>query len=322
MQTTHTLKSVLLDADTLGQDVSLRAFDISQDIDLKVYRSTSANELLDRVTDATVIFTNKVELNRDTLSHCSQLKYIGVLATGMNCIDLNYCNDHNIIVKNVEGYGTASVTQHALMLLLNLSCHSLQQFHQVQQGQWQQSSQFCLQTRGVVELSGKNAVIIGFGELGKQFAKLCQALGMNVIVPSTPGRETSSRPTLEHVLPKADVVSLHCLLSEKTEKLINAERLSLMKTSAILINTSRGGLIDEEALYDALKKNEIRGAGLDVLTQEPPSPDNILLSSGLPNLIITPHWAWGATESRQRLIDIASSHYKNFLKGYRILDSR
>lgn len=315
MKINEPFKSVILDADTLGQDVSLKPFDISSQIELLIHSKTLPNEVLARVKDATVIFTNKVELNKEILVQCTRLRYIGVLATGTNCIDVDFCKKHNIEVQNVEGYGTASVTQHALMLLLNLACNSLQQIQQVQQGLWQQSANFCLQTPGVIELSGKNAVIVGYGELGKQFARLCETLGMNVIVPSTPGREKSSRPNLDDVLPDADVVSLHCLLSDKTCEMINSKRLSRMKRSAILINTSRGGLINESDLYIALKSQEIGGAGLDVLTVEPPSSNNILLKSNLPNLIITPHWAWGAKESRQRLVNIAASHYTKFLNA-------
>ncbi len=308
-------KAVILDANSLGVgDVSLRAIEDIGSIDVISYENTPEIEILPRMQNADIVFTNKVPLYEKTLREAPNLKYIGVLATGTNCIDTDYCKSRGITVKNVEKYGTSSVTQHALMLLLNLVCKTQKQLQHARNGNWANSSQFCVMTPEVFELAGKTAVIVGYGELGKQFSRILEALGMNVTIASVPGRDSPSRMRLDEALPMADVVSLNCLLSPSTDKMMNEGRFSLMKKGAYFINTSRGGLVDEKALLQSLLSGHLGGAALDVLSTEPPDTNNALINANLDNLLITPHWAWGAVESRQRLIDIAASHLQAFLK--------
>ena len=307
------LKAVILDANTLGEDISIEPITSITGLDFTVYSTTQPHETLERIINCDIIFTNKVVLSKTLLSQAKNLRYIGVLATGVNCIDMAYCSQAGITVKNVEGYGTASVTQHAFMLLLNLACKSDMQFSQVKNNQWQQANRFCLPTPGVVELSGKTATIIGNGELGQAFGTIMQAMGIHVIKAQVPGRNIKQRVPLDEALKQSDIVSLHCLLSDHTSNMMDHERFQLMKKGAFLINTSRGGLIDEAALLHNLQNKHLGGAGIDVLSVEPPKAGNVLLEAKLPNLIITPHWAWGAVESRKRLVELAAQHLKTFI---------
>ena len=247
------------------------------------------------------------------LEQAPRCRYIGILATGMNNVDLDYCKQRGITVNNVAGYGTDSVAQHTLMLMLNLATSALATMRQVQQGEWSQSPFFCLLDNPVIELAGKHLVIVGYGTLGQRVAELAKAFGMRVSVAARPGTQHTSRRPLDELLPEADVVSLHCQLSDDTAEMINAERLALMKPGAFLINTARGGLIDEQALLTALTQNQIGGAALDTLSVEPPPADHPLLNAQLPNLLITPHSAWAAKEARQRLITLAVNKLSAFL---------
>ena len=307
------MKAVLLDADTLKPE----ELDISCLTDLPVsltqYATTTADERKERVHDADIILVNKVVLDAEVLRHAKQCKYIGVLATGTNNIDKDWCGQHGIEVANVEGYGTDAVAQHALMLLLNLSTSFAPYARDVNAGKWSAGPHFCLLDHPAMELAGKHLVIVGYGELGQRFAEMAKAMGMRVTVAARPGKADDDRPSLDSLLPDADVVSLHCLLTEDSHHLINAQRLSKMKPSAFLINTARGALIDEAALLQALKNGDIAGAGLDGLSTEPPPADHPLLNTGLPNLLITPHSAWVAKEARQRLVNIAAGRLSAFL---------
>ncbi len=309
------MKAVLLDADTLKPEeldlTGLTALPIS----LTQYATTTADERIARIKDAEIILVNKVVLDAEVLAHASACKYIGVLATGTNNIDKAYCQKQGIHVANVEGYGTDAVAQHALMLMLNLATSCPAYAADVDAGKWAAGPHFCLLDHPVMELAGKNLVIVGYGELGQRFAAMAKAMGMNVQVAARPGKSDDERPSLDALLPDADVVSLHCLLSEDSKHLINAERLKAMKPTALLVNTARGALIDEFALLNALKNGEILGAGLDGLSQEPPPADHPLLNTGLKNLLITPHSAWVAKEARQRLVNIATGHLKAFLSA-------
>lgn len=307
------MKAVLLDADTLNPaTLDLRCL-TELPITLSQYPHTSAEQCAERIADADIILTNKVILNKKLLSQAPKCRYIGVMATGTNNIDKAYCQSRGIVVANVEGYGTDAVAQHALMLMLNLTTSFSAYKRDVEQGVWSDGPHFCLLSHPVYELAGKHLVIVGYGELGRRFADLARALGMRVSVAARPGNAEDSRPSLDSLLSDADVVSLHCLLSDDTYHLINEERLSLMKPTALLINTARGALIDENALLLALKKGVIGGAGLDGLSTEPPPKDHPLLNTGLSNLLITPHSAWVAAEARQRLVNIAARHLANFL---------
>lgn len=307
------MKGVILDMASLKPDdldlASLEALPVSW----TYFDNTAANEVNARIKDAQIILTNKVVLSEQNLND-SQCRYIGVLATGMNNVDTDYCQAHDIRVANVEGYGTGSVVQHALMLLLNLTTSFVRYNQSVSAARWQQSEHFCLLDFPITELRDKHLVIVGSGQLGSGFARVCQALGMRVSFSARPGSSDDPRPPLDDLLSQADVVSLHCPATRDTENLINKAALEKMKPSAFLINTARGTLVDEHALAEALRSGSIAGAGLDVLSTEPPSSDNPLLAEPLDNLIITPHSAWGATESRQRLLDKAVSNIEQFLQ--------
>ncbi len=309
-----TLKNIVfLDADTLDlSTLNTRELE-ALNANVRLYPHTTEQQLVERLKGVDGVLVNKVVLSAKVLSAVPSLRYIGVTATGMNNIDLDYCRDSGITVKNVEGYGTDSVAQHTLMLLLNLATNFVQYRRDVAQGAWSSSSQFCLLNHPVMELAGKHAVIVGHGELGKRVEGLFKALGMRVSIAARPGKADDPRPSLTSLLPDADVVSLHCPLTEDTDKLINPDTLALMKPTCFLLNTARGGLIDEHALYEALASQRIGGAGLDVLSQEPPPCDHILLKHSLPNLLITPHNAWIGKQARQTLLNKSVAHLAAFL---------
>ncbi|KEQ18214.1 D-2-hydroxyacid dehydrogenase [Endozoicomonas numazuensis] len=311
-----TNKAVLLDAATLGDDVSLAAFQ-QLPLSLEVFDTSEPENVVERCRDAVAIFTNKVVIDESMLSSLPNLHYIGVLATGTNNIDLAACELRGIRVQNIERYSTASVAQHAMALILSLAGSIPAYSRDVENGTWGKSNSFCLLNHPIIELEGKTLLVIGFGDLGKATARLAEAFGMTVLKAAVPGSGTkgNDRVELDKGLKQADVVSLHCPLNESTANLLDQNRLSLMKSTAILINTSRGGLVDECALAKALESGRLGGAGFDVLTEEPPVNGNILLRTSLPNLIVTPHCAWGSLESRQRLINLAAQHYECFLEA-------
>lgn len=306
-------KVVFLDAETMDlSSLDTSALD-SLNADITLYHQTQMKDVSKRIQSVDAVLVNKVVLRADDLRQAKQLRYIGVTATGMNNIDHDYCQHAGITVQNVEGYGTDSVAQHTLTLALNLATNFVAYQQDVRKQAWSASSHFCLLNHPVIELAGKHAVIVGHGELGKRVEALFKAMGMKVSIAARPGKKDDPRPSLVSLLPHADVISLHCPLTEDTDKLIDADMLSLMKPTAFLINTARGGLIDEEALYHALKNNQIGGAGLDVLSVEPPPVDHILLKEALPNLLVTPHNAWIGDGARQKLLDRAIAHLADFL---------
>jgi glycerate dehydrogenase len=306
-------KVVFLDAETMDlSSLDTSALD-SLNADVTLYHQTQMKDVSKRIQSVDAVLVNKVVLRADDLRQAKQLRYIGVTATGMNNIDHDYCQHAGITVQNVEGYGTDSVAQHTLTLALNLASNFVAYQQDVRKQAWSASSHFCLLNHPVIELAGKHAVIVGHGELGKRVEALFKAMGMTVSIAARPGKKDDPRPSLVSLLPHADVISLHCPLTEDTDKLIDADMLSLMKPTAFLINTARGGLIDEEALYHALKNNHIGGAGLDVLSVEPPPVDHILLQEALPNLLVTPHNAWIGNGARQTLLDRAIAHLADFL---------
>ncbi len=309
-------RGVILDLDTFKADeLNLDAL-LSLPVDWQVYGMTTPAELEQRIHGCEVILTNKVVLNRSSIKGASCLEYIGVLATGVNNIDIQTAASSGITYTNVAGYGTPSVVQHTLMLMLNLATNFIGYQKSVGQGGWQAADTFCLLDKPINELADKHLLILGHGELGKAVEKLALAFGMRVTVATRPGRKpTALRPAFDEVLAEADFVSLHCLLSGETEGLINEQRLAAMKPTSFLVNTARGALVDESALLDALQRGEIAGAAIDVMVTEPPSKDNELLAAKLPNLIVTPHNAWASIESRQRLLNIAARNLKNWLEG-------
>ena len=310
------MKAVFLDYESLDQhDLDLSALEASFDT-LSLYPSTSQVQLLERVQHADVIISNKVIVDAATIQQCPNLKLILISATGTNNIDLIQARAQGIVVCNCQGYGTSAVAQHTLTLMLALATSLLQYDRAVQQGQWNKSPIFCFLDFPIVELEGKTLGILGYGELGQAVAKLAEAFGMKVLVGSLPNRPSdSSRIPFATLLPQVDFLSLHCPLTEDTRDLIDAKAFDAMKPSAFLINCARGGIVNEPALADALVQGKIAGAATDVLTVEPPKEGNVLLDQHLPNLIVTPHSAWGSVDARQRIVQQMIENAEAFKAG-------
>lgn len=284
---------------------------------LKVYDRTSNDRVLDRARNAQLILTNKTLLTGDTIESLSELKYIGVMATGCNVVDLQAARRRAITVTNVPEYGTRSVAQMVFAHILNLCQHVGEHGQSVSQGAWAKSPDFCYWDFPLIELAGLTIGIVGYGRIGRAVARLATAFGMHVLVnditaPTDLGDDI--KPVdLDTLFHRSDIVSLHCPLTPQTEKLVSRQRLKLMKSSAFLINTSRGPLVDEQALAGALDSGLIAGAGLDVLEQEPPAADNPLFAAR--NCYITPHIAWATASARERLMRIVVDNVKAFLGG-------
>ncbi|WP_347453225.1 2-hydroxyacid dehydrogenase [Acinetobacter thermotolerans] len=310
------MKAVYLDYKSLDQDdLNLQGLAAIFD-ELTLYPSTAKADVLSRVQDVDVIITNKVLIDADLIAQCPNLKMIQVSATGTNNVDSAVAKARGIVVCNCQAYGTAAVAQHTIMLMLNLATSFLRYQQKVQQGEWQKTDQFCLLNAPIVELSGKTLGILGYGELGKAVAKLAEAFGMKVIIGSLPNRPgDASRVPFQELLPQADFLSLHCPLTEETRDLISHAELDAMKSGAFLINCARGGVINEAALAQALREGKIAGAAVDVLTVEPPKEGNVLLDPSIPNLIVTPHNAWGSVDARQRIVDQMIENIKAFQSG-------
>ncbi len=270
-----------------------------------------------RIAGATIVISNKARLEELMLRAAPGLRLICVAATGTNNVDLDAARALGIAVCNVRGYATASVVQHVLTLILTLSTNLLE-FHQsIREGGWQKCPHFCMLDYPIRELAGKTIGIVGYGALGRGVAQAARdGLGMQVLVAQRKGTPSeSNRVPLDKLLPQVDVLSLHCPLTPETRGLIGAAELALMKPDALIVNTARGGIVDEIALIDALKAGRLGGAGIDVLTTEPPVHGHLLLDGTIPNLIVTPHIAWTARESRQRLVDEMVENIRAFFAG-------
>ncbi|WP_252274414.1 2-hydroxyacid dehydrogenase [Pseudomonas subflava] len=283
---------------------------------LVLHDASTAEQAAERLRGAQVAISNKVRLDAATLAACPELKLILVAATGTNNVDLAAAREHGITVANCRGYGTASVAQHTLMLLLALATRLPDYQAAIRDGAWQRASQFCLLDFPIVELEGKTLGLLGHGELGGAVARLAEALGMRVLLGALPGRPPrADRLPLAELLPQVDALTLHCPLTEQTRNLIGAAELALMKPHALLVNTARGGLVDEQTLADALRAGQLGGAAFDVLSEEPPRNGNPLLAPDIPRLIVTPHNAWGSRESRQRMIGQLAENAAAFFAG-------
>ncbi|CAM3034599.1 glycerate dehydrogenase [Pseudomonas floridensis] len=284
--------------------------------ELVLHAGTTPDQVAQRLQGAHVVISNKVVIDANTFAACSDLKLILVTATGTNNIDLTAAREHGVTVCNCQGYGTPSVAQHTLLLLLALATRLPDYQHAVHQGLWQQSKQFCLLDFPIVELEGKTLGLLGHGELGGAVARLAEAFGMRVLSGQIPGRPARpDRLPLEALLPQVDALTLHCPLNDNTRDMIGAHELSLMKPHALIVNTARGGLINEQALADALRNGHLGGAASDVLSVEPPAAGNPLLAGDIPRLIITPHSAWGAREARQRIVSQVTENARAFFAG-------
>lgn len=283
--------------------------------DCTVHDRMPPDEVLARAHGADALLTNKTVLNAATLESLPQLRYVGVLATGVNVVDIAAAHRLGIAVTNVPGYSTPSAAQATLALLLELTNHVGHHNRAVHEGRWASSPDFCFYDRPLVELAGRTMGLVGFGAIAQAVAKLAHALGMTILVHTRTERPTPGIQfvDLDTLFAESDVVSLHCPLTPETQGLVNADRLARMKPTAFLLNTARGPLIDEPALARALNAGQIAGAALDVLSTEPPSPDNPLLTAQ--NCILTPHIAWATLAARQRLMDTVTANFRAFLTG-------
>jgi glycerate dehydrogenase len=310
------MKAVFLDYESLDKnDLDFSGLKAAFD-KLSLFPSTQPAQVLERVRQADVIISNKVLVDAATIQQCPNLKLILISATGTNNIDLIQARAQGIVVGNCQGYGTSAVAQHTWALMLVLATSLLKYDRAVKQGEWNKASQFCLLDFPIIELEGKTLGIIGYGELGQAVAKLAEAFGMKILVGSLPNRPTdASRIPVADLLSQVDFLSLHCLLTDDTRDLIDAQAFDTMKPSAFLINCARGGIVNEQALADALRQGKIAGAATDVLTIEPPKDGNVLLADDIPNLIITPHSAWGSVDARQRIVQQMLDNVAAFKTG-------
>jgi glycerate dehydrogenase len=310
------MKIVILDGHT-NNPGDLNWDDIASQGDFTYYERTAPEDVLSRCEDADIVFTNKIPFDKKRIDQLPSLKYIGILATGTNIIDLEYAAAQNICVTNIPGYSTDAVTQHILALMLHFSSKVSIHNQAVQNGDWVNCQDFSFTLGSIHELSGATLGIIGLGTIGRKLAAIASLMGMKIVAAHQSSMHRLELPYDVEWLPVADVfaradyLSLNCPLTPDTKNIVNSEHLKSMKSQAIIINTGRGPLVDEEALAEALNNNTIAGAGLDVLSSEPPAADNPLLSAK--NCVITPHIAWASFEARKRLLDIAATNLKAFV---------
>jgi len=284
--------------------------------ELTVYARTSESEVIERISDSEIVITNNVIIGKEVFEKCKNIKYIGVTSTGYNVVDTVLAKEFGVIVTNVPAYSTDSVAQAVFSFILE-HCQNVSKYSKsVKSGDWVNSKDFSYGKFPIIEIAGKNLGIIGFGAIGKKVAEIGNAFGMNVLVNTRTISNTNLNVKFiskEEIFKNSDFLTLHCPLNEETNEIINKNTLNLMKKSAFLINTGRGGLVNEKDLADALNLGNIAGAGLDVLSTEPPKEDNPLINAK--NTYITPHIAWASYEARKRLMDATINNVKSFIKG-------
>ncbi|MBS6644390.1 MAG: D-2-hydroxyacid dehydrogenase [Clostridiaceae bacterium] len=285
--------------------------------ELVVYDRTAAAEIVTRIGDAEAVITNKTPISEETMNQCPNIKYIGVLATGYNVIDVEAAKKRGIIISNIPTYGTTAVAQMTMAMLLEICHHVGAHSDAVKAGEWTNNQDWCFWNYPLIELAGKTFGVIGFGRIGQASARLAKAFGMRILAydeyPNSSGEEIGEYVPLEKLLEESDVISLHCPLFPSTQGIINRDTIGKMKDGAVLINTSRGPLVVEDDLAEALNTGKLSYAALDVVSTEPIKGDNPLLKCS--NCILTPHIAWAPKESRQRLMDIAVENLKQFIDG-------
>jgi glycerate dehydrogenase len=311
------MKIVVLDGYTLNPgDLTWKRLEEIGEV--TVYDRTSPEEVLSRIGEAEIVFTNKTVLSKETFKQAKNIKYVGVLATGYNIVDVEAAKEKSIIVTNIPTYGTSAVSQFTFALLLEMCHHVWAHNEKVKKGAWTNCPDFCFWNYPLVELSGKTIGIIGFGRIGQAVANIAVAFGMKVLAYDTYKNEALESQNIKYaelddIYRNSDVISLHVPLFESTRGMINKESISKMKKSAMIINTSRGPLINEQDLAEALNSGTIAGAAVDVVSTEPAKMDNPLLSAK--NCIVTPHIAWAPIEARERLMNIAIDNLEAFLAG-------
>jgi glycerate dehydrogenase len=310
------MKAVFLDFATMGPDLDL---DPLRNVvtDLVIFDVTNDAEVAERIADADIVFTNKIRLTQDLLQRATNLRFIGLTATGTDNIDLDSAKRHGIAVSNIRAYCTQSVVEHVFGVLLTLS-HNLSRYHEsVRAGDWQCSDDFCPLLHPVRELSAMTLGIVGYGDLGRGVARIAREFGMRVLVSARAGSNVvdEGRVSFEQLLAESDAISLHCPLNDATRNLFDAHAFRRMKHDAVLINTARGGLVDSAALVHALEKGDIGASAIDVLPEEPPVNGDPLLEYEGSNLIVTPHIAWATDEARQNAIDELAANTRAFVDG-------
>lgn len=307
------MKIAFFDKKTLGDDLDFSIFDKNDE--LKFYETTNSELTKERIKDIDIIVTNKVKIREEELTNAKKLKLICVAATGYNNIDMQAANKYDIPVTNVKAYSTESVAELTLSFMLNLMNSGFQYRALIKKGAWQKSPVFTMLNHPFIELKGKKLGIIGYGSIGKRVAEIAKAFGMELLITARQGVEYNDikRYSLSDVLKQSDIVTIHTPLSPQTANLIDEKELKLMKQSAFIINMGRGGIINEEALYQALKDNTIAGAATDVLTQEPPKDGHKLFD--LDNIIITPHIAWTSKEARTKLLEGIRNNIEMYKQG-------
>ncbi len=313
--TMRAARAVLLDAASLGADIDFAPLAAAADA-FAPFPVTAPPDVPARAAGANVLICNKTPLDEAVFAALPDLELVLVTATGVNNVDLSAAAMRGVTVCNCRDYGTPAVAQHTMALMLALHTRLTDYDRKVRAGEWQRAEQFCLMDLPILELAGRTLGIFGHGTLGKAVERLASAFGMEVLVAQLPGRpvRAGTLPWRE-VLARADVVSLHCPLTETTRHLIDADALAAMKPGAFLVNTARGGIVDEAALAQALRSGHLGGAGVDVLANEPPRDGNPLLAGDIPNLILTPHNAWASRQARQRLVDQTAENLVAWRRG-------
>jgi glycerate dehydrogenase len=304
---------VFLERNTIAADFRRPNFDH----EWSEFGESFQDQVVERLRGATIVISNKLALREPELAQLPQLKLIAVAATGSDNIDLDYCRSHGIAVSNTRGYAVNSVPEHVLMMILALRRNLLAYHEDVRRGKWQKSKQFCLLTHELRDITGSKLGIVGYGSIGKAMARLGGSVGMRVLI-SEHQRATSirqGRSAFNEVLRRSDVISLHCPLTDETRDMFGRTEFEMMKRDALLINTARGGLVDDAALIEALRNGSIAGAGFDALREEPPRQDNPLVDLNLPNFILTPHVAWASNQAVQALADQVIENIEAFVAG-------
>jgi glycerate dehydrogenase len=308
-------KCVFLDRDSIDLN-DLDFGEIEALTQFSSFGHTAPEQVVQHSQDAEIIIVNKVVLNEQTLNALPLLKFIGVIATGTNNIDIAAASRLGIKVCNVKDYSASAVSQHVFMLILALYTRFREYQQDITQGKWQAQDQFCLLSHPIQELQGKTIGLIGYGHIARAVERIALAFGMRVLIAQSLSHQQSAstdRVPLQELLKESDVISLHCPLSDQSKNLIGAEQFAMMKNTAIIINAARGGIINEADLLHALESGEIAGAGIDSLVTEPPTPSDPMIQARLPQLIITPHNAWGAVEARQRLVNGTADNIRAYL---------